>query len=94
MSLALTLPDEIMDGLSPGQRIALWAKAGDAYEDLLITAIQMKIGPDRDWKPEYRRIRAVEMEEHSRMLVHMLQELGQRERRANQDEHASDKLSL
>lgn len=76
--MSFALPIEVTSGLSSEQCMTLWLKLQAAYDDLLITAFKMKVGPDGDWKAEYRRWYEADRAEHDRGLVQMLTELDRR----------------
>lgn len=75
------LPPSLTEGLTSGQCVQLWLHMTEAYSNLVIAAIKMKVGESGDWRSPYRQWYAAEMEKHDHELVHMLQELSRREQR-------------
>lgn len=63
---------------TPEQRIQLWLDLLDANEELLLAGLRREIGPEGDLMAAYRRWYAEHMEEHQRMLIHLMEELERR----------------
>lgn len=61
------------------KRIELWAQLADESDQFLLSALRHKVGPDGDLKAAYRAWYSRRMEEHDRMMDHMLSELHRRE---------------
>lgn len=77
----LSPPDQtssIPDETTLEQRIRVWLDLLDANEELLLAGLQREIGPDGDLKAAYRRWYAEHMEEHERMLIHLMEEFERR----------------
>jgi hypothetical protein len=63
---------------TPQQCIAMWLDLLDACDQFLLAGLRRDIGPDGDLKAAYRRWYAEQMEEHDRMMIHLLSELDRR----------------
>lgn len=70
----------IHENASPAQCVRAWADLMDACDVFLRAGLQRDAGPDGDIRPLYRQWYRSEMEEHDRMIEHMLTELSRRER--------------
>lgn len=64
--------------LTPEQGIALWVDLMHTCEQFLLAGLRRKIGPHGDLNAAYREWYARQMEEHDRMMVHMMQEFARR----------------
>ena len=50
----------------------------DASEQFLLAGLRREIGPDGDLKAAYRKWYKEQMEEHDKMIFHMMEELSKR----------------
>jgi hypothetical protein len=64
-------------GLTPGQRIELWAANMDLAHEVLMAGLRHKVGLDGDVQSAYRQWYARQMEEHDAMMRHMADRLYQ-----------------
>lgn len=60
------------------QNIALWADLMDACEAFLLAGLRRKIGPDGDLNAAHREWYARQMEEHDRMIIHLMEAFARR----------------
>jgi hypothetical protein len=72
--LSPTVPEDA----TPEECIRLWMDVMDASEQFLLAGLRREIGPDGDLKEAYRRWYAAEMEQHDRMIRHMMDQLKRR----------------
>ncbi len=79
--LASDLAPTVPAGLTAEQRIALWADLLDACDQLLLAGMRRRLGPNGDLVAAYRAWYRTEMEEHDRMMLHMMEEFDRRSRR-------------
>ncbi len=63
---------------TPEQCIALWTDLMRACEQSLLAGLRREIGPEGDLKAAYRRWYAEQMEEHDRVMLHMMREFRRR----------------
>ena len=82
MTAPLTLPPELTPTVPPSatpeQCIAMWADLMNACDEFLLAGLRREIGPDGDLKAAYRKWYAEQMEEHDRMMLHMMEEFERR----------------
>lgn len=64
---------------TPGQCIELWLDLMNTCDQLLLAGLRREIGPNGDLRAAYRRWYSAEMEEHDRMMVHLMQEFQRRD---------------
>lgn len=74
--LAPTIPR----GSTSQQRVEMWVDLVNACDQLLQAGLRYKIGPEGDFEAAYRDWYNRQADEHDRMILHMLQELANRER--------------
>jgi hypothetical protein len=67
-----------LDHLTPTQRIQLWVDLMDACEEMLLAGLRQKVGPHGDVQAAYRQWYAEQMEEHDRVMQHMVDEFNRR----------------
>jgi hypothetical protein len=63
---------------TPDEWLALWVDLMNTCEQFLLAGLRREIGPDGDLQAAYRRWYEQQMEEHDRMIIHMLQEFDRR----------------
>ncbi|HZZ28892.1 MAG TPA: hypothetical protein VFE46_12895 [Pirellulales bacterium] len=61
------------------KRIECWALLADESEQLLLSGLRRRIGPNGDLNQAYRQWYSRRMEEHDRTMEHFLSELHRRE---------------
>jgi hypothetical protein len=66
--------------LSMPERVAAWFELMEASEQFLLAGVRHRIGPDGDLHGAMRRWYRQEMEQHDKKLIHLLRQLGRRER--------------
>lgn len=74
------LEPPVPQGLTGAQCVAVWLDLMDACEAFVRAGLRRRCGPDGDFEAAYRAWNAQEMEEHSAMIIHMLEELDARSR--------------
>jgi hypothetical protein len=79
MNLQPDLTPRIPDDTPMEMRIKMWLDLLDASEQFLLAGLRREIGPDGDLKAAYRDWYRKEMEEHDKMMYHMMEELSKRE---------------
>jgi hypothetical protein len=57
------------------QCIAAWLDLMDACDQFVLAGLRREIGPDGDLKAAYRKWYAEQMEEHDRMMLHLMERL-------------------
>src|SRR5258708_5814799 len=72
------LTPTVPDSLTLEQRIGLWADLLDACDQLVLAGLRRQIGPDGDLRAAYRAWYAEHMEEHDRMMSHMIERFNAR----------------
>ena len=60
-------------------RIKIWLDLLDASEQFLLAGLRREIGPNGDLKAAYRKWYKEQMEEHDKMIYHLMEELSKRE---------------
>ena len=60
-------------------RIKIWLDLLDAREQFLLAGLRREIGPTAILKAAYRKWYKEQMEEHDKMIYHMMEELSKRE---------------
>jgi hypothetical protein len=82
MTDPLPLPPDLTPTVPPSatpeQCIAMWVDLMNACDAFLQAGLRREIGPDGDLKAAYRKWYAEQMEEHDRMMLHMMQEFERR----------------
>jgi hypothetical protein len=82
MTGPLTSPPDLAPSVPPSatpqQCIAMWVDLVDACDQFLLAGLRREIGPDGDLKAAYRKWYAERMEEHDRMLFHLMAEFERR----------------
>jgi hypothetical protein len=68
-------------GVTPEQRIALWAELVDACERVLIAGLRRRVGDSGDVRAAYRDWYARQCGEHETTIRNMLERLNQAEAR-------------
>jgi len=56
----------------------MWIEVMNASEQFLLAGLRREIGPDGDLKAAYRQWYKQYMEEHDKMMYHMMEELSKR----------------
>ena len=74
----LDLAPSVPKSATPEQCIAAWLDLMDACDQFLLAGLRREIGPDGDLKAAYRKWYAEQMEEHDRMMLHMMEEFERR----------------
>jgi hypothetical protein len=69
---------------TPAQRVAAWVDLMNATEQFVLAGLRREIGEDGDLRAAYRAWYDRQMEEHDKMIEHMLTELCRRERAARE----------
>ncbi len=72
--LSITVPEDA----TPQQCVAMWVDLMNTCEQFLLAGLRREIGPDGDLKAAYRRWYEQQMEEHDRMILHMIEEFARR----------------
>jgi hypothetical protein len=67
------------ESLTDEQRIGLWLSFLDLGIGLVLEGIRRDVGPTGDWQQAYRLWQMQQLEDHDRMMYHLLGELGRRE---------------
>jgi hypothetical protein len=62
------------------QCLRLWLDLMGTCEQFLLAGLRREIGPDGDLREAYRRWYAEQMEEHERMMLHLMEEFARREK--------------
>jgi hypothetical protein len=62
------------------QCLRLWLDLMGTCEQFLLAVPRREIGPEGDLRAAYRRWYAGQMEEHDRMMLHLMQEFARREK--------------
>lgn len=89
----ISLPDltpTVPPSATPEQCIAIWADLMDACDQFVLAALRREIGPDGDLKAAYREWYAKQMEEHDRMMLHLMERFYQAEQHMNEKEKAGN----
>jgi hypothetical protein len=73
---------DVQPDATPDDCIRAWIDVMNAFDRDLLAALRQEIGPEGDLIAAYRRWYANEMEEHDRMLLHMMEEFERRSRLA------------
>ena len=63
---------------TPEQCIRAWIDIMHTCDQFLLARLRREIGPDGDLREAYRRWYATQMEEHDRMILHMMEEFERR----------------
>ncbi len=72
------LTPSVPPGLPPEQYIAMYFDLLDTCEAFLLAGLREKIGPEGDLNAAYREWYWKQMEEHDRMMFHMMEEFHRR----------------
>jgi hypothetical protein len=64
---------------TPEQCVRLWIDLMSTCEQFLLAGLRREIGPEGDLQPACRQWYAEQMEEHRRMISHMMENLARRE---------------
>lgn len=64
--------------LTKGERIIAWAELMTLGREFVLGGLRRRIGEDGDLHAAYRQWYAEVMDEHDRMMIHMLQEFQRR----------------
>jgi hypothetical protein len=72
------LTPSVPESATPQECIAMWADLMNACEQFLLAGLRREIGPDGDLHAAYRKWYAEQMEEHDRMMLHMMAEFERR----------------
>jgi hypothetical protein len=72
--LAPTVPE----GATPEQCMCMWLDLMRTCEQFVLAGLRREIGPDGDLRAAYRRWYAEQMEEHDRMMFHLVEEFNRR----------------
>jgi len=72
------LTPRISDNTPMEMRIKIWLDLLDASEQFLLAGLRREIGPDGDLKAAYRKWYKEQMEEHDKMMYHMMEEFSKR----------------
>ena len=60
------------------ERVALWSELLDACDQLLLAGLRRQVGPDGDIAAAYRAWHTKQLEEHDKMMRHLMEELNRR----------------
>jgi hypothetical protein len=60
---------------TPQQGMEAWIDLMRTCEQFVLAGLRREIGPDGDLRAAYRRWYAEQMEEHDRMMFHLMEEL-------------------
>jgi hypothetical protein len=63
---------------TPEQGIRAWIDLMRTCEKFLLAGLRREIGPEGDLRAAYRRWYAEQMEEHDRMMFHLMEEFERR----------------
>jgi len=74
----LDLAPSVPESATPEQCIAAWLDLMDACDQFVLAGLRREIGPDGDLKAAYRKWYAEQMEEHDRMMLHIMEEFERR----------------
>jgi hypothetical protein len=74
----LDLSPQFPENATPQMCIKAWLDLLDASEQFLLAGLRREIGPDGDLKAAYRQWYKEQMEEHDRMMYHMMEEFSKR----------------
>jgi hypothetical protein len=77
---SLTPGDPAPEKAIAAQCLRLWLDLMGTWEQFLLAGLRRDIGPEGDPRAAYRRWYAGQMEEHDRMMVHLMQEFARREK--------------
>jgi hypothetical protein len=69
----------IPDDFTPEMGFRMWRDVMNASEQFLLAGLRREIGPDGDLKTAYRKWYKGQMEEHDKMIYHLMEELSKRE---------------
>ena len=72
------LTPAIPPDLTPEQRIRLWLDLMDTCEQFLLAGLRRKVGSEEELRAAYRKWYAEQMEEHDRMMLHIMEEFERR----------------
>ncbi len=64
---------------TPDQCVRLWLDLMSTCDQFLLAGLRREIGPDGDLRAAYRRWYSEEMEQHDRMIVHLMEEFLRRD---------------
>ena len=67
------LSPTVPESATPQQCIAMWVDLMNACHQFLLAGLRREIGPDGDLNAAYRKWYAEQMEEHDRMMLHMME---------------------
>ncbi len=70
-----------VNGITPGQRVEMWADLMDSCEAILRAGLRRKVGPEGDVEAAYREWYDRQMAEHDKTLRHTLQRINEAEAR-------------
>lgn len=72
------LSPPVPDDFTPQMGVKMWIEVMNASEHFLLAGLRREIGPDGDLKTAYRKWHKEQMEEHDKMMYHMMEELSKR----------------
>jgi hypothetical protein len=72
------LMPRISDDTPVEMRLKIWLDLLDASEQFLLAGLRREIGPDGDLIAAYRKWYKEQMEEHDKMMYHMMEEFSKR----------------
>jgi hypothetical protein len=72
------LAPRVPESATPEQCIAAWLDLMNACDQFVLAGLRREIGPDGDLKAAYRKWYAKHMEEHDRMMLHLMEEFERR----------------
>ena len=61
------------------QCIRLWLDLMNTCDQFLLAGLRREIGPEGDLRAAYRRWYSAEMEQHDRMIMHLIEEFERRD---------------
>jgi hypothetical protein len=72
------LTPQIPDDTPMEIRAKIWLDLLDVSEQFLLAGLRREIGPEGDLKAAYRKWYKEQMEEHDKMMYHMMEEFSKR----------------
>jgi len=73
------LGPSVAEGVTAQQCVGAWLDLMGTCEQFLLAGLRREIGPGGDLQAAYRQWYAKQMEEHDRMMLHLLEEFARRE---------------
>jgi hypothetical protein len=72
------LAPTLLQDATPGQCVRAWIDVMRTCDQFLLAGLRQEIGPEGDLGAAYRQWYEKEMEEHDKMLLHMMEEFQRR----------------